>query len=161
MNQSATTKLMPCTTCGRQIALDASTCPGCGARNTWVHPVIKAFIDNAGNLEVPPFTFVHAATQVNGTCETNKTRSTFQLMHVGLVFGFIALLALFISPALSAVLTVICVALVILGMIIQGPSNQFHTSFTADFSSGSLKWSSDNDQHWAPVRAFFDRQQAQ
>ena len=40
-------KLIACSACQNMIALTATACPKCGAANTWIHPEIKRFIENA------------------------------------------------------------------------------------------------------------------
>ena len=39
-------RLIACaTSAAHRIAIDAESCPSCGAKNTWVHPEIKRFLD--------------------------------------------------------------------------------------------------------------------
>ncbi len=39
-------KLIPCGSCGNEIALTARTCPKCGAVNQYVHPEVKRFLES-------------------------------------------------------------------------------------------------------------------
>jgi hypothetical protein len=103
--RTAGNTLIPCPSCGREIAASANSCPGCGAVNSYVHPEIKRFIEFAGTELPIRFHYWHLRTKVWAEGD-----------------GFF------------------------------GPNGK---TFQADFSSGSLQWTSTDETYWAPVRQFF------
>jgi RNA polymerase subunit RPABC4/transcription elongation factor Spt4 len=152
--RAVNSKLISCSACGHTIALDAATCPSCGAKNTWLHPAVTKFLTMNFD-QLPAFRYYHGSTFVRGECETDKSKSVFKLMHVGLVIMLLALVLLFISMTLAMILLVIGTALSVVAQVWDGPSPKYHTYFSADFSSGTLEWKSDDDLHWAPIKKFF------
>ncbi len=145
--------LVPCRTCGREISIEAATCPSCGAPNKWIHPKIEHFLtvkDSTGVTQ--PFTFNYEKLKISGKTEKKVPRwilwisiLLFLLLFipiallgtVGLAFGPIGLVA------------AVVVALVF-RFIVQAVFAKNKT-FSMDFQSNS--WISNDDEFWRPVKA--------
>lgn len=110
---------------------------------------------------MPPFDYRVLPNKVTGVGDTKTTAQGFQFMHVGLVICLTSLVLFLVSTALACALLMVGIGVSIFGQVRQGVgADDLHTCFDADFSSGDLHWSSDDEEHWKPVRTFFEEWQA-
>lgn len=134
--------LIACTSCGKDIAALAVTCPGCGAPNGWRHPGIDAFYAGKDRTGVSkPFTFQSDKTKVWGQTAKRLTKTGYAVLGgYGIIGGPLVLLftgfwGAFIFFLIGGALSM---------------SMQKQDTFTADLQSKS--WISSNDIFWQPVR---------
>jgi len=141
-------KLIPCSTCSHSLAFSADACPACGAQNTYVHPGVQAFLAAANELPVR-FRYHHSRLAVVG--ETADPQSKV-LAVVGVLMSVmvVSMAAGFFFEVATKWLVVSGVAMALLGAVVPFLRNR-GKRFTADFSSGTLEWQSDDDKFWLPV----------
>jgi len=145
-----------CGTCEKQIAIDAEACPACGAVNKYVHPCVARFIEELARFgEMPRFTVTHDKFLVVGLMENPKTTKSLKTMHIGSVIALAAIVLCCVDFALAVTVMLIATAFCAFGQIRGGVDTNTNLRFQADFSSGTLRWFSDDDKLWAPVKAFF------
>lgn len=134
-----------CEACGNQISVNAENCPKCGNPNTWVHPKIKAFIEQ-GVSTSRQYTYQHQGAQIQG----QSLGASGHTWGVGLlVVG--ALLVTIGVPSIGG-------ALIIFGGFVEVYLMFFGsrpTTFQLDLATDPPRWESDNEKLWQPVKDFF------
>jgi len=149
-------KWTTCGTCEKQIAIDAATCPACGALNKYVHPCVARFMNEEVRFaEMPRFAATHDKFRVMGQMDNPKTTKSLKTMQIGLIVGLVAIVLCFLDMGWGVSMMLIAVGIGAFGQIRGGVDTNTQLRFQADFSSGRLNWLSDDDKIWAPVKAFF------
>ena len=128
--------LIPCATCGRNIANLAPSCQSCGAPNDWVHPSIALLLSEKDKLGMQ-FTFTYTKTFVQRESNRAGPIARFLLTAIGggffiLMtggFGFILLPFIYIGSSLKE-------------------------KFSMNFETN--QWTSSSESYWKPVRQLFD-----
>ena len=141
--------LVACSSCAKEIALSASTCPSCGARNTYVHPKIAAFEEI--DFDVPDFDYKKTGVTVVGA--TEPTHKKYIKIGVGVAFVCGVFLPFTPLAGLSVLGVLIGMGLFAYGIYLS--SQNTSESFKVDFSTGQAVWKSTDDHLWAPVKKHF------
>ncbi len=143
--------LIACSTCGVQIAKSASSCPSCGARNTWVHPEILRFQTRVSELPPAGATYGWTSTVITGMGPANRgatmrvLSAAIVVLAAGTIFGQAWLLS--IGGILMAVA---CAMMVLL-------RDKGIPQCRMDFSTDPHAWSSNDESYWAPLRGYFNQ----
>ena len=81
-------KLIPCKTCGAQIASNAKTCPNCGAKNKKKHPILFGIlillvliiaIASSGNDDAKKVDSPTSSPNVEASSETDSAQTAFSV----------------------------------------------------------------------------------
>lgn len=144
------TLLTSCVACGRDIAKEAASCPGCGAPNKWVHPEIMRFLEALRNTStfnrIPRFKVDWDKYFLVGVDERSQQNAE---NTQGLLSGFglwtpLTLNGLFLQTCFHATTST----------LIQS-SQADVKKFYIDFSTSPALWATTDDRHWADVLQFF------
>jgi GYF domain 2 len=156
---------VPCAACQHLIATTASTCPQCGAPNTWVHPEIKRFRDNCNTVSAPQsFEFVSTSTILRGYTQVKVTTETSMekaikvgtISVISIMLGALTPLSGLIVPIASIVLFFSFEAMLIASLDKTPlPPPITLPEFTLDFSQTPPRWSSNDEEFWKGVKGFF------
>jgi hypothetical protein len=152
-------KMIDCSACGKQISVEAATCPSCGAPNKWVHPSIERFLrqkDTTGTSK--PFTFASDRLRVYG--ETKKAMPWFISIP-----AFLILLALIgvdsflryyqewasgIAPGGYWTRLLVIGVITLVGQQVLSYFFAKQKTFRMDFETDV--WTSNDDEFWKPVK---------
>jgi hypothetical protein len=170
--------LIVCSACGKEISRNATTCPGCGQPNNWVHPRIKSFVEDAKTLVTQQrFMYRIQGTELMGWT-TPKSKAVFFFQASAIVWVIFALFSMFNVMQVAIMLSngneavVIAVMwtellidkvfpiLGILGILIGivlsffSSENKHQLSFKADFSTDPPLWECNDEGFWKPVKTF-------
>ncbi len=136
-------ELIECAACSRAISPLAEACPGCGAPNSWQHPLITAFFtakDKIGTSR--PFTFRARKAKIWG--ET-KSRAPLWAKIIMVLLGIIGTVVGFTFWGVIGVLVAGVIAAI--PVIAAARSERF----SADLEART--WTSTNDDFWRPVKS--------
>lgn len=125
--------------------MNAENCPKCGNPNTWVHPKIKAFIEQ-GVSTSGQYTYEHRGAQIQG----HALGAVGHTWGVGLML--VGALLMMIGVASIGGLLIICGGFVEVCLMLFGSKP---TTFQLDLATDPPRWESDNEKFWQPVRDFF------
>jgi curved DNA-binding protein CbpA len=153
-------KLTNCEACEREISILATTCPGCGSPNNWIHPNISHFIAIKNQIKTSKeFNVQWNHVAIWGETKATRTWWLWILILFLMLVTFILFYLLFLyssafidSPEFG-LLSTLSIVLFALWVIFDNPNSDRcykKKEFIADFHTGSW-WSSD-DKFWLPVR---------
>jgi hypothetical protein len=155
--------MIACPACGRTIARTADACPGCGAKNEWVHPEIRRFVGSLPRIKTADrFQCFWAQSRVWGHAVLSTQESKVRGFGLALI-GVGAAVAV-LSGCLGSIGGLIFLAgigacLVGLVMVVihaVSDDQVFRTvKFELDFGSSPPQWTSNDEKFWRPVRDFF------
>jgi len=144
--------LMKCRTCEHKMAMSAEHCPGCGAKNEYIHPRIKEFLDEFDDSKLTPCQYTYSNTTIQFISNAkNKVSSSTNYIYWGII---VIVVGYFIHPAI----TLPGIALTFWGVIrtaLLKQSDYLPESLEIDFSSAPPKWKSTNDRIWKPIMEYF------
>jgi hypothetical protein len=104
----ATTKgLIACSSCGRDMSVDADACPACGGPNSWVHPTLGKVITHLNTL--PRATrFEARGHRMAMQCSHQTPRQVFGSLMM--MLGMVCLIVgIFFGPLLMVGILSICI----------------------------------------------------
>ncbi len=138
--------LIPCQSCGQDIAKEARKCPNCGAANCWTHPEIARFLSkrkrfcNIPDLEIDAHSFVLTG------------RSTPAETFAGNLADMLGRMWFFGSP-MSVIFVMLETKWIAQELReIAGPAQQ---TFVVDFHTDPPAWKSTDDYYGIKVMEFF------
>jgi hypothetical protein len=141
--------LNDCPACGKSIAQTADTCPGCGAKNTFIHPNIEKLIAVANTVTTRAWKYEYKRLQMTGVTVNTKADSLTKVQNGMFVAGF--LMWLFLRSPFS--LLGILIGFMGFGVLayVKGLERQ-DKQFVVDYSSGKPVWQSNDDAFWGKVK---------
>jgi predicted RNA-binding Zn-ribbon protein involved in translation (DUF1610 family) len=139
--------LTVCNACGRAIAKEAVTCPGCGSPNNWAHPEIVRFYHSISQFAFGPSVQLTYEKFVLCGVDQRAHQEAQSLANLANSFGVIAPMNL---SGLSTILAV------------RGGqawasewARQKIKAFRIDFTHSPASWASTDDDYWDDVMDFF------
>jgi hypothetical protein len=163
----ASRSLIPCETCGKSLACTAKACPHCGAENKWVHPEIQRFLASIKQFSrLPPFNYYYDKATIKGYADVKRGAWRLvdqggKLAIIGFLFPFVAFI-FFKSPILLVPTLLLCglavivgLGMLVIGLFTDGKVTDTCLSFHIDFAANPPKWTSDDDEFWKDIKAFF------
>jgi hypothetical protein len=138
-----TLKLIECLSCKKEISILASTCPGCGAPNDWIHPKIKELVDSDDGILPLKWTYTYSGTKVSGQTE-KKTPVWVWVFHIFMI----SFLALFCYGIFG--MSMIWLWMYVVFSWIINAMFGVKKEFKANLQTGT--WVSTDDKFWKPVR---------
>lgn len=152
--------LISCPTCSSDLAKTAETCPKCGAKNSYVHPFIKSWIDSKPELDIEINYKMLGDSFVGCHQLVNKVMGFAMLFAVASFIGLFA--GLFFSAFGSSIGAIVWRLSAFLGMPICGflfmiaafyslGKNPFR-KFKVEIINDKIDWSSDDDLLFAEVK---------
>ncbi len=154
--KECTPNLIHCVRCSREIAVDASQCPTCGAPNHWQHPEITRFIENKELFDdMPAFQTQRFPMILKGHSTTEQRGAKLSSKAVSMVILGLALSAFGLWVIGGPLLIIAAIMMLVSSLRTTDPSDTFQ-EFSIDFSQSPPHWYSNDDEFWKPVKAFFD-----
>ena len=102
-----TYKLIDCPSCGKAMSVDADSCPGCGGKNTWVHPKLLQVIEHLNSLErETAYEAQGHRMQLISTTQNFRQKVGSFLMLAAMV---LLPVSFFIAPLLGLAILCICI----------------------------------------------------
>jgi hypothetical protein len=148
--------IIPCFTCSKDIAINAESCPGCGAKNTYVHPKIKEFIDKSSTFNFEsPLKIKHTGTvlNVNVSGQRDRVEAISGLLFVLFPLTIFLNFVLFESDAIYHLGTLMMALafITLIGSMFTPEGDKFEIDFS---EPDSPVWKSSNDEFWDKVKIF-------
>ena len=142
-------KLIKCSSCGKDIAIGAEKCPNCGAKNDWTHPAIAKLKDHTfSDIE---FKCEYSGLKAVGVHEDPKKKHYESMMQLFVLWCVVSIpLSMFGKMTLALLGGV--GSILFFGSFIFILISYEDKRFEADFSEGSLNWGSTDDEFWKPVK---------
>jgi DNA-directed RNA polymerase subunit RPC12/RpoP len=139
--------LISCPACGRALAKEAVSCPGCGAPNRWVHPEIVRFYNSIRQFHFPNLIQCNYEKYVLTGVDQRFSQNAQDIAALTNSFGVLA-------PLNIGGLAMI--AGVHFGRIqVQEWARKRIKAFRIDFAYSPPAWSSTDDAYWSAVMDFF------
>jgi len=140
-----TVALINCVSCSKQISALANICPNCGNPNSWTHPAIKKFIET-NDFEIEEFNFSNGRNWVKGST-ADSAAQTSKKDTITVIMWLISMFTAFIP--------IICWMIY---KYFSGLKNKNPREFQAEFNGNKMTWRSNDDNHWKPIKDFFEHQ---
>jgi hypothetical protein len=134
--------LSPCSACGRNIAKQAESCPGCGAPNTWRHAEISRFFKSIASFDFERSVKIEFRKYVLTGVDTKKSAGPQSVASFANRFGMIGSFGAVITADFGR-------------QMLNNWAQQKVKAFRIDFSTTPPSWGSTDDEWWIDVKIFF------
>lgn len=146
-------KLTNCESCGKLIAISAENCPSCGAKNSWIHPKIKYFLNIKDKISEDKFNYTHTTNTLRCYRTKENIKYQFKFMYFGLAVTLIALPIFYIDMELAGMALCLGVGISVFGQIIGGVNIEYNNYITFTFEGDSIIYESNDHTKWETLIA--------